>query len=134
VANDGGGASLEYGKAGSVVRRFGGLGSKDGDANVGGAVHAHAEITMMRSWLRRLLQAFLVHAVVRPVAIAEEGMDVDDEGRERDRSPVIPTVKTWTSHQLSNTHSSLPLRCYLLYSRSQRGSPLSMPARSSTPT
>ncbi len=59
MANDGGGASLEYGKAGSVVRRFGGLGSKDGGANVGGAVHAHAEITMMRVMAKKVAAGVL---------------------------------------------------------------------------
>src|SRR5260370_34413196 len=39
------GAILEYGKAGGIVRRFGGLGTKEGATAVGGAMQAQAEIT-----------------------------------------------------------------------------------------
>ena len=42
------GAILEYGKAGGMVRRFGGLGAKEGANAAGGALQAQVEITMMR--------------------------------------------------------------------------------------
>jgi hypothetical protein len=89
------GAILEYGKAGGMVRRFGGLGSKEGGANAAaGAVQAQAEITMMRVMAKKAA-AGVPGAVVRPLAMAEEErMDVDDEGKERDRSPIIPPAET----------------------------------------
>ena len=76
------GAVLEYGKAGGMVRRFGGLGTKEGGANAtGGALQVQVEITMMRVTAKKIA-AGVPGAVARPVAMAEEGMDVDDEGRE----------------------------------------------------
>ena len=39
-------------------------------------------------------------AVLRPVAMAEEGMDVDDEGRKRDKSPAIPAAETASDVEL----------------------------------
>jgi hypothetical protein len=89
------GAILEYGKAGGMVRRFGGLGTKEGGANPAtGAVQAQAEITMMRVMAKKAA-AGVPGAVVRPLAMAEEErMDVDDEGKERDKSPIIPPAET----------------------------------------
>ena len=47
---------------------------------------------MMRVMAKKVA-AGVPGAVVRPVAMAEEGMDVDDEGRERAKSPVIPAAE-----------------------------------------
>ncbi len=91
------GAILEYGKAGGMVRRFGGLGTKEGANTVGGALQAQAEITMMRVMAKK---AAIPGAVVRTAAMAEEGMDIDDEGKERDRSPVIPAAETASDVEL----------------------------------
>jgi len=93
------GAILEYGKAGGMVRRFGGLGMKEGGNATGGVLQAQAEITMMRVMAKKAA-AGVPGAVVRTVAMAEEGMDVDDEGRERDRSPVIPAAETSSDVEL----------------------------------
>ena len=82
-------AVLEYGKAGSVVRRCGGLGTKDG-VNV----QAQAEITIMRVMAKKAV-AGVPGAVMRPIAsVEEEKMDVDDEGKDRDnKSPVVPPAE-----------------------------------------
>ena len=77
------GAILEYGKAGGMVRRFGGLGTKEGANTAGGALQAQAEITMMRVMAKKVAAGV---AVVQPIAMSKEGMDVDDEGQERDKS------------------------------------------------
>jgi len=90
------GAILEYGKAGGMVRRFGGLGTKEGANAAGGALQAQAEITMMRVMAKKAAAG--VPGAVRTVAMAEEGMDVDDEGR--DRSPVIPAAETASDAEL----------------------------------
>jgi hypothetical protein len=58
------GAILEYGKAGGVVRKFGGLGVKEGGANAsGGAAQARAEITIMA----KKVAASIPGAVSRPL-------------------------------------------------------------------
>jgi hypothetical protein len=59
------GAILEYGKAEGVVRRFGGLGTKEGGGNTaGGAVQAQAEVTVMAkkvaTGLLRWLRAWML--------------------------------------------------------------------------
>jgi hypothetical protein len=62
------GAILEYGKPGGVVRRFGGLGTKEGGPTApGGGLQAQAEITMMRVMAKKAA-AGVPGAVVRPVA------------------------------------------------------------------
>ena len=77
---------LEYGKAGSVVRRCGGLGTKDG-----GNVQAQAEITMMRVMAKKAA-AGVPGSVPKP--IEEEKMDVDGDGKDKDnKSPVIPPAE-----------------------------------------
>ncbi len=89
------GAILEYGKAGGVVRRFGGFSPKEGGGNAaGGAVQAQAETTMIRV-IAKKAAAGVPGVGVRPVTMVEkERMDVDDEGREKDRLPIILAAET----------------------------------------
>ena len=123
------GAILEYGKAGGVVRRFGGLGTKEGGANAaGGSLQAQAEMTMMRVMAKKVA-AGVPDAVARPVAMAEEGMDVDDEGK--DRSFVIPAAETASDVDLPPAFKYLTSPSY---SRNQPGSLVSMRGRHLTRT
>ena len=82
-------AILEYGKAGSVVRRCKGLGTKDG-ANV----QAQAEISIMRVMAKKAA-AGVPGSVPKPIAtVEEEKMDVDGDGKDRDNKlPVVPPAE-----------------------------------------
>ena len=74
---------LEYG---SVVRRCGGLGTKDG-----GNVQAQVEFTMMRVMAKKTA-AGVPGSVPKP--IEEEKMDADGDGKDKDnKSPVIPPAE-----------------------------------------
>ncbi|SRR5258705_382933 len=110
------GAILEYGKAGGMVRRFGGLGAKEGANAAGGALQAQVEITMMRVMAKKAAAG--VPGAVRTVVVAEEGMDVDDEGIDMQSSQWQKQCQTWNSHQHSIIPSNSPSPCYLSYSKS----------------
>ena len=85
-------AILEYGKAGSAIRRSGGLGTKDG-ANAGN-VQAQAEITMMRVMAKKAAAGVPGAAMKSITSVEEEKMDVDGEGKDRDdKSPVVPPAE-----------------------------------------
>ena len=110
------GAILEYERAGGMVRRFEGLGTKEGGVNAGGTLQARAEMSMMRVMAKKVAAGV---AVVRPIAMSEEGMDVDDQGQERDKSLPPKQHQMWIFHRHSNMHSSLPSLCSPSYSRNQ---------------
>ena len=109
------GAILEYGKAVGMVRGFGALVRKREANTAGGTLQAQAEMAMIRVMVKKVA-AGVPGAVVRPVAMAEEGMDVDDEGRGINLLP----SQLQKRHQMcwhSNMHSGLPSLYFLSYSR-----------------
>jgi len=87
-----------------MVRRFGGLGTKEGGPNTaGGTLQAQAEMAMTSD----------VGAVVRPIATANKRMDVDFR-MERDRSPVVPAAET-ASDVMMLTSGCAPSSMYSVF-------------------